>query len=198
MAVRGEHAVVLGASMAGLLAARVLTESYERVTVVERDLLPAVGETRRGVPQGSHAHVLLPRGAETLDELFPGFLDALVAEGVPRAADPEMFHLTVGGHVLAKIEPGDLKPIYQVGRARLEGRVLERVRALPGVEFREGYDVLGLAATGDRVSGAWIQRRDAAGGEEVVPADLVVAATGRGDRASRWLQDLGFDPPTED
>ncbi|MDX6301761.1 MAG: hypothetical protein QOF53_2975 [Nocardioidaceae bacterium] len=198
MAVRDEHAVVLGASMAGLLAARVLTEYYQRVMVVERDRLPAVGETRRGVPQGRHAHLLLPRGADTLDELFPGFLDALVAEGVPRAADPELFHLTLGGHRLAQLDPGDLDPTYQVSRARLEGRVLERVRTLPGVEFREGYDVVGLTATGDRVTGARIQRRDVASGEEVVQADLVVAATGRGGRAPQWLQDLGFDPPAED
>src|SRR4051794_23081129 len=198
MAVHGEHAVVLGASMAGLLSARVLTEFYDRVTVVERDELPVVGETRRGVPQGRHAHLLLPRGAKTLDGLFPGFLDALVAEGVPRTADPEVFHLTIGGHLMAQAHSDDFEPTYQVSRARLEGRVLERVRALPGIEIREGHDVVGLVATGDRVTGARIQRRDGASDEEVVPADLVVAATGRSGRAARWLQDLGFEPPAEE
>jgi 2-polyprenyl-6-methoxyphenol hydroxylase-like FAD-dependent oxidoreductase len=195
---RGEHAVVLGASMAGLLAARVLTESYERVTVVERDVLPPVGETRRGVPQGRHAHLLLSRGAQALDDLFPGFLDALVAEGVPHATDPELFQLTIGGHLMARTQIGEVEGTYQVSRARLEGRVLERVRALPTVGIREGYDVVGLVATGDRVTGARIQRPDAAAGEEVVPADLVVAATGRSGRTARWLQDLGFDPPPEE
>jgi 2-polyprenyl-6-methoxyphenol hydroxylase-like FAD-dependent oxidoreductase len=75
----GDHAVVLGASLAGLLAARVLSDAYERVTVVERDVLPNKPENRRGVPQGRHAHMLLPRGAQILDELFPGLLDDLVA-----------------------------------------------------------------------------------------------------------------------
>jgi 2-polyprenyl-6-methoxyphenol hydroxylase-like FAD-dependent oxidoreductase len=77
----GDHAVVLGASMAGLLAARVLTDAYERVTIVERDPLPATGENRRGVPQGRHAHVLLAGGAKILDELFPGLLGDLVVGG---------------------------------------------------------------------------------------------------------------------
>ena len=74
----GDHAVVLGASMAGLLAARVLSDAYQRVTVVDRDTLEQAGN-RRGVPQGRHAHVLVPRGTQILDELFPGLLDDLVA-----------------------------------------------------------------------------------------------------------------------
>ena len=56
----GGHAVVIGSSMAGLLAARALTDGYERVTVIDRDTLPAGLEGRRAVPQGRHAHALLP------------------------------------------------------------------------------------------------------------------------------------------
>ena len=69
----GEHAVVLGASMSGLLAARVLSEFYRTVTVVERDVLPADDAQRRGVPQGQHTHALWPRGSQILDTFFPGF-----------------------------------------------------------------------------------------------------------------------------
>ena len=75
----GDHAVVLGASMGGLLAARVLADAYRQVTIVERDPLPESGLDRKGVPQGRHAHGLLPRGAQVLDELFPGLLAELVA-----------------------------------------------------------------------------------------------------------------------
>jgi 2-polyprenyl-6-methoxyphenol hydroxylase-like FAD-dependent oxidoreductase len=77
----GDHAVVLGASMGGLAAARVLADAYRRVTVVDRDLLPVPGVQRRGVPQGRHAHGLLARGREVLEELFPGLTDELVARG---------------------------------------------------------------------------------------------------------------------
>jgi 2-polyprenyl-6-methoxyphenol hydroxylase-like FAD-dependent oxidoreductase len=82
----GDHAVVLGAGMAGLLAARVLADAYERVTIIERDPLPPVGAPRRGVPQGAHAHALMPRGGQILDELLPGLIGQLVEAGPGRAA----------------------------------------------------------------------------------------------------------------
>src|SRR5437660_8847114 len=67
----GQRAVVCGASMAGLLAARVLSDFYETVTLVERDRLPDGAEQRRGVPQGRHFHALLSTGSKALGELFP-------------------------------------------------------------------------------------------------------------------------------
>ena len=79
----GERAVVLGASMAGLLAASVLSDFFRTVTVIERDELPDDPVNRRGVPQGRHVRALLARGAQILDEFFPGFLDELVAAGAP-------------------------------------------------------------------------------------------------------------------
>jgi 2-polyprenyl-6-methoxyphenol hydroxylase-like FAD-dependent oxidoreductase len=83
MAKLGQHAVVLGASMGGLLAARVLADFYGSVTVVERDVLPDDPANRRGVPQGRHGHALLGRGSQILAELFPGLLDEVVAAGAP-------------------------------------------------------------------------------------------------------------------
>jgi phytoene dehydrogenase-like protein len=76
---------VLGAGMSGLLAARVLADAYGQVTVIERDVLTGDGRDlgRRGVPQGRHAHALLPRGGQILDELFPRILAELVAAGAP-------------------------------------------------------------------------------------------------------------------
>jgi len=96
----GDHAVVLGASMGGLLAARVLADAYQRVTVVDRDLLPERAADRRGVPQGRHAHALLARGAQILEELFPGLLADLAAAGVPVLASPRELWFSVGGHLL--------------------------------------------------------------------------------------------------
>jgi 2-polyprenyl-6-methoxyphenol hydroxylase-like FAD-dependent oxidoreductase len=82
----GEHAVVVGASMAGLLAARTLSEAYEQVTVLDRDALPDGFDGRRAVPQGRHAHALLPRGLACMDELLPGFGAELIADGAETAA----------------------------------------------------------------------------------------------------------------
>ena len=77
------RAVVIGASIAGLLAARVLADSFERVTLIERDAFPATGDGRRGVPQGRHVHGLMARGREILEDLFPGLTDELVHRGAP-------------------------------------------------------------------------------------------------------------------
>src|ERR1700694_5040923 len=100
----GEHAVVLGASMGGLLAARVLADFFRTVTVIERDELPDDPVNRRGVPQGRHVHALLARGAQILDEFFPGLLDELVDDGAPVWDDGEMskLYLSFGGHRMVR------------------------------------------------------------------------------------------------
>ncbi|HEV8172239.1 MAG TPA: FAD-dependent monooxygenase [Actinoplanes sp.] len=194
----GEHAVVLGAGMAGLLAARVLAEAYGRVTVVERDPLPETAATRRGVPQGRHAHLLVPRGAQILDELFPALLDGLMAAGVPVVRDFAEFRFCPGGNAL-RLQGRPAQPfICQASRPYLEGHVRARVRALPTVEIVDWCEVVGLVTSParDRVTGVRILRR--AGAEETVDADLVVDATGRGGRTPAWLSTIGYDPPVED
>ena len=77
----GEHAVVIGASMGGLLAARALADFYVQVTVLERDAFPVADIPRKGVPQGKHAHGLLARGRAVIEEFFPGWTDEVVGCG---------------------------------------------------------------------------------------------------------------------
>jgi len=77
----GKQAIVIGASIGGLLAARVLADFYDAVMVFERDTLPNAREPRKGVPQGRHAHGLLARGREVLDELFPKLSEEAVSQG---------------------------------------------------------------------------------------------------------------------
>ncbi len=76
-----KHAIVIGSSMAGLLAARALSERFEHVTVLERDRLPENAQARKGVPQGQHAHGLLAAGLNSLETLFPGFTQELIDAG---------------------------------------------------------------------------------------------------------------------
>jgi 2-polyprenyl-6-methoxyphenol hydroxylase-like FAD-dependent oxidoreductase len=196
----GEHGIVLGASVSGLLAARVLADSYRRVTVIERDDLPEVGAGRRGVPQGRHAHGLLPRGAQIMDELFPGLLEDFVASGVSVVREPSEMHFCLGGRLLCQdgryAEP---TVTYQPSRPLLEGHILARVRALPNVEIvdRCAVSALTSASSPGQVNGVRV-RRHGADGEEVIDADLVVDATGRTGRALNWLADLGYQQPSED
>jgi 2-polyprenyl-6-methoxyphenol hydroxylase-like FAD-dependent oxidoreductase len=194
----GDHAAVVGASMGGLLAARVLADSYRRVTIVERDPLPESGAARKGVPQGRHAHGLLPRGAQILDQLFPGLLAGLASDGVPVLRHPREFRFVFGGHLLCQDgQPGE--PAYAQSRPYLEQRVRDRVRALPNVTIRDQCEVAGLVTTParERVVGAQVLPR-AGGAEEILAADVVVDATGRSGRTPAWLKELGYDPPSEE
>lgn len=204
MAHMGEHAVVLGASMSGLLAARVLADFYQTVTVVERDVLPTGNAQRRGVPQAWHVHTLWARGSQILDEFFPGFTDDLVAGGCPVNPDGDFSKLWVslGGHKFVQSGHMDLRPCgveHYASRILLEGQVRRRLRELANMTLLDGHDIVDLTATADRtrVTGVTIVSRE---GDEkrTLTADLVVDCTGRGSRTPAFLEHLGFDRPTED
>ena len=205
MPVLGERAVVLGASMGGLLAARVLADFYRTVTVIERDELPDDPVTRKGVPQGRHVHALLSRGAQILDEFFPGLLDELVSAGVPVWDDGELSRLYVSysGHVLPRSGKiaGDPKamPLYMPSRPLLERQVRRRLQAIGNVTIHDGLDVAELTSTTDgaRVTGVRVVNRSKDAQQELA-ADLVVDAMGRGAHTPAFLESIGYGRPVED
>jgi 2-polyprenyl-6-methoxyphenol hydroxylase-like FAD-dependent oxidoreductase len=191
----GDRAVVLGASMAGLLAARVLADAYVQVTVIDRDQLPEAPMQRRGVPHGRHAHALLTGGQQGLEELFPGLTAELIAHGAPTGDLLARGRWYLNGHRLRQAHSGlvALSP----SRPLLEGQIRARVRALPNVAFLDRCDILGLAATPDhrRITGVRALRQADGRAEQVLGADLVVDATGRGSRTPVWLEALGYARP---
>jgi len=199
----GAHAVVVGASMGGLLAARVLADAYQKVTVTDRDSLLPEGQSRRGVPQGRHYHALLPSGAGILEQLFPGLIADLVSGGTPVVSDFSQARVSFGGHPMcdqAAPMPGGL---VQASRPYLEWQVRTRVQALPNVEIISQCQAAGLVAcdAGDRVTGVGILRRadgTGDGGAETMRADLVVDAAGRTGRTAAWLSALGYAQPAEE
>lgn len=198
----GSHAVVLGASMGGLLAARVLADFFDRVTVVERDLLPDGPVNRRGVPQGRLIHACLARLTAVLDDLFPGFRAGLLADGATTWDDGDFSKLdwSFGGHPLVRSgKSADAPHIVSPSRPVLEWHVRERVKTIENVVFRENHDVVGLTATPDgrRVDGARVVDR-ATDLAVTLPADLVIDATGRGSRTPVFLEQLGYGRPEED
>jgi 2-polyprenyl-6-methoxyphenol hydroxylase-like FAD-dependent oxidoreductase len=193
------HAVVVGASIGGLIIARALADSFERVTLVDRDTLPDHPETRRGVPQGRQVHGLLAGGREALEELFPGLSQELIAVGVPEGDLQSQVHWYLGGHLL-KPGPSGLKGLAP-SRALLEFTIRARVARLPGVRFIERHDVTGLTASPDRsrITGVRLRDRDdSAAAEAVLDADLVVDAAGRSPHSPAWLAELGYGPAPEE
>ncbi|ORW84676.1 2-polyprenyl-6-methoxyphenol hydroxylase-like oxidoreductase [Mycobacterium sp. IEC1808] len=197
-------AIVLGASVGGLLAARVLADFYDIVTVVERDVLPDGPQTRRGVPQGAQPHTLPTRAAGIMDRLFPGFLDELVAGGarVWNDGDLSRLWLTFAGHPLLRsgeVPDPESIVIHHAHRPFLEWNLRRRVRGIPNVTFLDAHDVVRLTSTPqrERVTGVVLAPRDS-GAERTLTADLVVDTTGRGSRTPLFLEQLGYRPPRED
>jgi 2-polyprenyl-6-methoxyphenol hydroxylase-like FAD-dependent oxidoreductase len=193
----GDQVVVLGASMAGLLAARVLSERFERVVMIERDPLPPIGEHRRSVPHGRHLHGLHPRGREILDELFPGFTETLTASGAVGCDVLGDLRWQLSGHQLRQARIG--LPALFASRPFLEGHVRAMLQRLPGVRILGQHSICGLTVTPDRRRITGVEVRPTDGGAPAqVAASLVVDATGRGSRTPVWLSELGYPRPAQD
>ncbi|MGW0121187.1 FAD-dependent oxidoreductase [Streptomyces sp. NPDC003327] len=206
------HAVVIGGSLAGLLAARVLAEHAEKVTVVERDRFPEGPEARPGVPQGRHLHVLIAGGQQALDELLPGFTDELRELGAPRVGMPEDMVQWQNGQWFRRTPA--TAHFYSGPRPQLEWLVRQRVLADPRIELLQGTETVGLTGDSARVTGVRLRERGAgsgpgagsgagagAGGGKAVrtlAADLVVDASGRSTKASDWLAGIGAEAPHEE
>ncbi|MFC5723380.1 FAD-dependent monooxygenase [Streptomyces gamaensis] len=189
------RAVVLGAGMAGLLAAAALAGHAEEVVVLDRDRLPAGAAPRKGLPQARHAHLLMSGGVRTVEELLPGTQRSWAAAGVRRIGLPD-------GLVAQSPEgwyprrPGE-EYVLTGTRDLLDAVLRERVRALPGVELREGTEAVALLGDARRVTG--VRVRDAAtGAQGSLEAALVVDASGRGAQSLQRLAGIGLPPVREE
>lgn len=191
----GDHAIVIGASIAGACAARVLSDFFDQVTVYERDVLPGRPANRSAVPQGRHLHLLMARGARELDGHFPGLLDDMVAAGVPILENrPDAIHFGAAGYVLGTARQlREEFTAYVPSRPHLEWQIRRRAMAIANVNLERAgvaepiFDAVRQRVTGVRLdSGAEVQ------------ADLVVDTAGRGTRLPVWLHQWGFDRPPEE
>jgi hypothetical protein len=178
------HAVVIGASIAGLLAARALSEAYEQVTIIERDELPPMGEGRKSVPQDRHAHVLLASGLRAVEELLPGITDDLIGSGAQSCTSLSQIRLVVSGHLLNRDAQG--ADVLLASRPLIEGRLRRRVLASPNVTVRASCVAGDLIASSDRtrITGVRIHPQGRTVTEETCHADLTSAPAGarRGSR----------------
>lgn len=187
----GQHAVVIGSSMAGLLTARVLSEYFERVTLIERDRLEGMGP-RKGASQGWQTHALLSKGAAVIEALFPDLFPALVEEGAIAAdmgADLLWYQFGVG-----KVRFKSGIRLYSQSRPWLEAQIRQRVASRANVRVLDGFEVVQLSASTDtrRITGVQIRSVEGERDTEEIAADLVVDASGRGSRTPHWLKALGY------
>ena len=193
-----EHAVVIGASIAGMCAARVLSDHYAKVTVFERDDLPNRPDNRPAVPQGRHVHLLMARGANEFESLFPGLLADMVSAGVPILENrPDCISFGAAGHLLGtQATLRDEFTAYVPSRPHLEWQIRRRALAIPNVELiRRGVAGPQYEPAEERVTGVLLEADDES---SAIAADLVVDATGRGTRLPVWLEEWGFGRPPEE
>lgn len=196
----GQHAVVIGGSLAGLMSAAVLAEYFDRVTVFERDRIEDRPVLHKSVPQGNHIHALLLSGQHVMSLLYPGFIEELKKLGAVRfrpGVDIAFYGPNGKGYNATRsvTEPRDLGlEGHIMSRGLLEYHVRRRTVAFANVKLETDAAVEGLVHDGGRVRGV---RRKRAVGAEAVEADLVIDAGGRGSHASRWLVEMGVPAPEE-
>jgi 2-polyprenyl-6-methoxyphenol hydroxylase-like FAD-dependent oxidoreductase len=195
--VKAKQAIVIGGSMAGLLAARVLSDHFDYVTILERDPVHHEAESRKGQPQTKHLHGLLGRGFNILTHYFPDLEQALIDGGaVVGDVGQTMRWYTHGGY--RKTFSLGMKSAM-MSRPFLEWKIRERVTALPNVHLLAEQDVTRLltASDGKTVKGVHVTKRTTHT-HATLTADLVIDASGRGSRAAPWLGALGFKKAEEE
>lgn len=187
----GQHGVVIGGGFAGILAAHVLAERMDSVTVVERDVLPAGPEPRKGVPQGHQSHLLMGAGARAVDSLVPGVLKAWTDAGAHQLSAPgDVAFLTKFGWLPRT--PHD-EFVLTCSRFLLDSVVRDRVLRNDRITVMSETEAVGLTGGPERVTGAEVRHRRT-GERTVLRAEFVVAATGRSSHVEGWLSGIGLPP----
>ena len=188
------RAVVIGASVAGLLAARALSDFAESVTLIERDAPPDSPTPRKGVPQGRHVHGVLAGGFDALRNFFPGIDDDLVADGSWLADTAQDILWFNDGSWRMRCKVGVVGCIQT--RPLLEQHIRRRVAKLPNVQQMLGCSVDGLEfdVHKSRVTGVRISE---GGQQKILSADFVIDCSGRGSRTPAWLAEAGIGKPPE-
>ncbi|WP_173033327.1 FAD-dependent oxidoreductase [Phytohabitans flavus] len=194
----GDRVVVLGGSVTGMYATSALASSYREVVIVDRDKLVGVREARRGAPQARHINGLLAAGARAQEDLFPEITSQMISAGCPMTDLAGTVRWYFNGQRLRQTRAG----LTNVAARRpiMEAHLRERVQALGNVRFVEEHDITGLTTLPDRsrVTGVKVQRHGEGGEEEVISADLVIDATGRGSRTPVWLVEMGYERVPEE
>ncbi len=190
------HAVVIGAGMAGLTAAQALSRHFGKVTVLERDLLPAEPAPRSGTPQARHAHMLLAGGLKALQTLFPGFERDLAEAGAVKIRTGKDIRLERPG-----FDPFPIRDLgfdtFCMSRPMLEAVTRRRVQQTPNIDVSVRSRVTKLIGSRDKMRVEAVLYDSENGPAVTLEADLVVEASGRCGLTLQLLNELSLQKPEE-
>ncbi|AFC29017.1 hypothetical protein PM3016_2121 [Paenibacillus mucilaginosus 3016] len=186
-------AVVIGAGIAGLITARMLSEYYKEVYIVERDELPTAPAIRQGTPQSFHPHRVLPRGHMILERCFPGYTHELIEHGAHTSDAEEMVLVNQFGILVFR------PPIVSASssRALLEWVLRRRLQNIHNVHFLTNTEVIGLMSSEDHktITGIYTKKRSKNKQEGMLTADMVIDTAGRSSKVIKSLNSLGYTVP---
>nr|WP_107728617.1 FAD-dependent monooxygenase [Desmospora activa] len=190
-----KRAIVIGGGIAGLMVARVLSDYYGEVLIVDRDNFPVAPQNRPGTPQAFQPHRLTPRGNMIMEKLFPGFNDDLLRQGAPSSQHKSVHFVNRYGNMVMQ----NRNHHATFSRALLEWVFRQRVHKIANVHFLPKHEVVALQTTSDRmaVTGVHIRERETRD-QKTLTADIVLDASGRSSKLVKWLQELNFAVPAPD
>jgi 2-polyprenyl-6-methoxyphenol hydroxylase-like FAD-dependent oxidoreductase len=192
----GREAVVVGAGMAGLPAARALADYFEHVVVLERDTLPPDASPRIGTPQARHTHALLGGGQRALGELFPGFERALARAGaVPLRVGLDVRLERPGFDPFPQRDLGWIG--YAMSRPLIELTARQRAERHPNITIHTHCRARELVPSSNATAVSGVRFENSDGRSETLVADLVVEASGRGNLTLGFLESIGRPLPEE-
>jgi 2-polyprenyl-6-methoxyphenol hydroxylase-like FAD-dependent oxidoreductase len=192
----GQRAVVMGGSISGMLAARVLADFFDEVIIIEADDMPDIKHARKRVPQGQHSHVLLQAGQQVLERCFPNFVTELIADGsvvLDFTNDLEWFHF---GNWKKRFESGIIG--VQQTRPFLEWHIQRRLMDYSNINIHHNCLVVGFKFSSDQrtIQGVKVREHNDLSDNDII-CDLVVDATGYGSQSRKWMPELPSQSPVE-
>jgi 2-polyprenyl-6-methoxyphenol hydroxylase-like FAD-dependent oxidoreductase len=192
-----ERAIVVGGGIAGLSAARAMSDRFRQVVILDRDELPDGVTPRPGVPQGKHPHGLLAGGLKALEQLFPGFGNELRQAGaVPFNRGYDVLFELPGQDRWPRIKFDH--PSYSMTRPLLERTLRRQVERLENVKVRGGCRVLSIIGEPSAGAATDICYRTPDGKVETLHSDLIIDASGNGSLTLEFLKASRRKSPQEE
>ena len=182
-------AIVMGGSIAGYLAARVLSEHFKEVVVIEKDSYTDDNSIRSGIPQANHVHILLVRGREILEDFFPNLEKELLKAGANKIdfLNDSRYRLPSGW--APKFDSG--LNTFACTRMLLENTIRQQIQKISKIKIEEGKQITSFVA--EKSNKISLKTKE----NEEIQGDLIVDCTGRNTKTPTWLEHIGFPKPRE-